>query len=118
MQVVKEGLAAMGVAPHEYAPPMGAFYVYVDLTAHGVTDSLGMCGALLDEAGVAVTPGVDFEEPGKGAGERRVRIGFPGSTEHVREAMSRLRAWWESDSAKMWRGEAASGSPNKRRKAT
>ena len=39
----------MGVTPQEYAPPQGAFYMYVDLTAHGVTDSLGMCGALLEE---------------------------------------------------------------------
>ena len=36
--------------------------MYVNLAAHGVTDSLGLCDALLEEAGVAMTPGVDFEE--------------------------------------------------------
>ena len=66
------GLAAMGVQSHEYAPPQGAFYMYVDLSAHGVTDSLAMCGALLEEAGVAMTPGVDFEDEGCGLGERRI----------------------------------------------
>ena len=40
----------MGIQPHEYAPPQGAFYVYVDLTAHGVRDSLAMCNALLEQA--------------------------------------------------------------------
>ena len=55
-----------------YVPPQGAFYMYVDLSAHGVTDSLAMCGALLEEAGVAMTPGVDFEDEGCGLGERRI----------------------------------------------
>ena len=36
---------ACGGDPHQ-----GAFYMYVDLSAHGVVDSLGMCGALLEEA--------------------------------------------------------------------
>ena len=41
-----------------------------------------------------MTPGVDFEEEGSGLGERRVRISFPGTTDHVREAMRRL---WRRD---------------------
>lgn len=75
-QIVIDGLKAMGV--HTYAPPQGAFYMYVDLSGHGVTNSLTMCEALLTEAGVALTPGLDFEQPGSGLGEKRVRIGFPG----------------------------------------
>ena len=101
-EVVVAGLAAMGVQAHEYAPPQGAFYMYVDFSAHGVTDSLGMCGALLEEAGVAMTPGVDFEDEGSGLGERRVRISFPGSTEHVAEAMRRLQRWWQSEQGRRW----------------
>lgn len=50
------------------------------------------------------TPGVDFEEEGSGLGERRVRISFPGTTEHVREAMRRLAAWWGSEQGHRWRG--------------
>ena len=55
------GLREMGI--DSFATPMGAFYLYADLASHGVTDSLGLCDALLEEAGVAMTPGVDFEEP-------------------------------------------------------
>ena len=106
-QVVIEGLSKMGVLPHEYAPPSGAFYMYVDLSRLGVTDSLGLCDALLDDAGVAMTPGVDFEEDGCGLGERRVRISFPGTTDHVREAMRRLAEWWESEKGMRWRGGGA-----------
>ena len=45
-----------------------------------------------------------IEEEGAGVGERRVRISFPGTTEHVREAMRRLAAWWESEQGQRWRG--------------
>ena len=93
------------VQPHEYAPPQGAFYLYADLRAHGVTDSLGFCDALLTEAGVAMTPGVDFEEEGSGLGEGRVRIGFPGATEDVRDAMRVLAEWWTSPTALKLRGK-------------
>lgn len=119
MRVVVDGLTRMGVQQHEYAPPRGAFYIYVDLSAHGVRDSLGMCNALLDEAGVAMTPGVDFEEEGSGYGERRVRISYPGSTENVSEAMRRFGEWWASDKGMRWRGGAVtdgSGSGSKRAK--
>lgn len=95
-QVVIDGLKSMGL--HQYAPPQGAFYMYVDLAAHGVTDSLAMCEALLTDAGVAMTPGVDFEQPGSGLGEQRVRIGFPGATEDIRQAMGKFHEWWESPS--------------------
>ena len=103
-QVVLDGLRAMGLREHEFAPPMGAFYCYVDLRAHGVTDSLSFCAALLDEAGVAMTPGVDFEDPASGLGESRVRIGFPGDTEEIRLAMSVLAKWWDSPTALRLRG--------------
>ena len=83
--------------------------MYVDLSAHGVRDSLGLCDALLEEGGVAMTPGVDFEEEGSGLGEQRVRISFPGTTEHVTEAMRRLAEWWESDKGLRWRAAAANG---------
>jgi len=94
----------MGIKPNEYAPPQGAFYLYADLSAHGVTDSLAFCDALLNEAGVAMTPGVDFEEPGSGKGEGRVRISFPGATGDVRDAMRVLAEWWISPTALKLRG--------------
>jgi len=56
------------------------------------------------QAGVAMTPGVDFEEPTSGLGETRVRFGFPGATEDVREAMAVLAGWWVSPTALKMRG--------------
>lgn len=107
-QVVIETLAAIGISESEYARPQGAFYLYADLRAHGVTDSLAFCDALLTEAGVAMTPGVDFEEPSSGLGECRVRIGFPGSTEDVRAAMEVLAQWWTSTTSLQLRGQLPS----------
>jgi len=51
-----------------------------------------------------MTPGVDFEEPTSGLGETRVRFGFPGATEDVREAMAVLAGWWVSPTALKMRG--------------
>lgn len=99
-----DGLTSMGISPDCYAPPQGAFYLYADLKSHGVRDSLRLCEALLEEAGVAVTPGVDFEQPGSGLGETRVRLGFPGSTEDVKAAMQVLADWWTSPTALKLRG--------------
>ena len=70
--------------------------------------SAGPAGAaLLQEAGVALTPGVDFEAPGSGLGECRVRIGFPGATEDVRTAMRVFREWWEGPTSRKMRGQSA-----------
>ena len=67
------------------SPADGAFYVYVDLSAHGVTDSMALSRRLLEEAGVAVTSGVDFEDSASGLGQRRVRFSYSRSTDEVRE---------------------------------
>lgn len=104
-QVVMDTLEAMGVHSTEYARPQGAFYLYADLRAHGVTDSLAFCDALLTEAGVALTPGVDFEQPGTGLGECRIRIGFPGATEDVRSAMEVFAQWWIGPTSLRLRGK-------------
>jgi len=102
-QVVLAGLDAMGIPSSDVAPPHGAFYMYASLASAGVTDSAGMCAALLQEAGVALTPGIDFEEPGSGKGEQRVRIGFPGATEDIRLAMSVFKQWWDGDGGRRFR---------------
>ena len=92
--VVIDGLAAMGIT--DVAPSQGAFYVYANLEEHGITDSLGMSQSLLEEVGVAMTPGIDFEDPASGLGERRVRISYPGATDDVREGMRLFKQWWDS----------------------
>jgi aspartate/methionine/tyrosine aminotransferase len=46
--------------------------------------------ARFDEAGVALTPGVDFDRT---RGARHVRLSFAGSPESVREGLERLSSW-------------------------
>lgn len=45
---------------HKIAPPDGAFYIYADVSDL-TDDSLGLANDILDKAGVAVTPGLDFD---------------------------------------------------------
>lgn len=67
----------------------GAFYIYADVTAM-TNDSLEFCRRMLHEAGVAATPGIDFD-PSRG--NRFVRFSFSGSTEDMAAAAQRLKAW-------------------------
>ena len=68
------------------APPDGAFYVYADVS-HITDDSLSFCREILDEAGVAVTPGLDFD-PVRGGGT--LRFSYARSTADIREGLERL----------------------------
>ncbi|MEM8752349.1 MAG: pyridoxal phosphate-dependent aminotransferase, partial [Pseudomonadota bacterium] len=71
------------------APCEGAFYLYAevdDLT----DDSRDFCARMLAEAGVAATPGFDFD-PARGGGT--VRFSFARSTEDMIEGARRLRDW-------------------------
>ena len=76
------------------SPADGAFYVYVDLAREGVTDSGAVCRRLLEEAGVAITPGLDFEDPASGLGHQRLRFSYSRSTDEVQEGMRRFKQWW------------------------
>src|SRR5437764_3596806 len=72
-----------------FAPAEGAFYLYVDVSA--VTgDSAAFCRRMLDEIGVATTPGRDFDPQ---HGDHWVRLSFAGSTEDIAEAARRLAHW-------------------------
>ncbi|SMO52831.1 pyridoxal phosphate-dependent aminotransferase [Paracoccus laeviglucosivorans] len=68
------------------APPEGAFYIYADVSAL-TTDSLGFAAEILDKAGVAVTPGLDFD-PHRGA--QTLRFSYAGSTADIAEGLERL----------------------------
>jgi aspartate/methionine/tyrosine aminotransferase len=72
-----------------FAPPDGAFYLYCDVG--GMTnDALAFARAMLEEAGVAATPGVDFD---KARGHRYLRFSYAGSTDAMAEAARRLQRW-------------------------
>ncbi len=70
-------------------PADGAFYLYADVS-NFTADSLAFARKMLDEAGVAATPGIDFD-PGRG--RRFVRFSYAGSTESMSEAARRLQGW-------------------------
>lgn len=66
-------------------PPEGAFYVFADASRY-TTDSRAFAFELLECAGVAVAPGIDFGE----AGKRCIRVCFAASDSDIREAARRI----------------------------
>lgn len=73
----------------QFAPPDGAFYVYADVSRF-TADSAAFCKRMLEEAGVAATPGVDFD-PARG--RRMLRFSYAGAESEVRLGLDRLAAW-------------------------
>lgn len=71
------------------APADGAFYIFADVTKL-TNDSMEFCRRMLDEIGVATTPGVDFDPD---RGHAYIRFSFAGDYEGVAEAISRIKAW-------------------------
>jgi aspartate/methionine/tyrosine aminotransferase len=71
------------------APPDGAFYVYADVS-HLTDDSRAFAAEILDQAGVAVTPGLDFD-PVRGAGF--LRFSYARSTDDIEEGLKRLESF-------------------------
>ncbi|MEZ0340707.1 pyridoxal phosphate-dependent aminotransferase [Mycobacterium sp. pV006] len=82
-----DGLRALGI--DRLAPTDGAFYVYADVS-HLTTDSLAFCSKLLDDTGVAIAPGVDFDPVRGGA---FVRLSFAGPPSDLEEALRRIGEW-------------------------
>jgi aspartate/methionine/tyrosine aminotransferase len=74
------------------APPDGAFYYWADLgpQLERWGGSRAYASALLEQAGVAVTPGVDFDDR---AGEHSVRLSFAAGSTAVGEAIDRIEAF-------------------------
>lgn len=73
----------------DFLPVDGAFYIYLDIGRYS-NDSMAFCRSVLEEAGVAITPGLDFDEA---RGARTVRLSFAGSLAECEEAVSRLGSW-------------------------
>ncbi len=73
-----------------FAAPMdGAFYAYCDVTRHS-NDSMEFASRMLEETGVAATPGRDFDPL---EGSRYMRFSYAGSNADIREAVRRLKDW-------------------------
>jgi len=72
--------------------PCGAFYVFADARCWGA-DSLALSRRLLEEAGVACAPGIDFGAGGEGF----LRFSYATSMERLEEGVRRLREWSEAN---------------------
>lgn len=70
-------------------PADGAFYLYADVR-HMTNDSAELARKILEETGVAATPGIDFDT---GRGAHYIRFCYSGTTERMREAAQRLQNW-------------------------
>jgi aspartate/methionine/tyrosine aminotransferase len=83
--LLSEALPRCGLT--RLAPADGAFYFYADVS--DITDdSEALARFILDELGVAVTPGLDFD-PGRG--RQFLRLSYAGTTAAMAEAARRLQ---------------------------
>ena len=86
-QMLLERLPQIGF--DRIAPPEGAFYIYADVSEL-TGDSLRFAAEILEKAGVAVTPGLDFD-PRRGA--RTLRFSYAGASADIAEGLDRLAAF-------------------------
>ena len=86
-RMLMEGLPRAGF--DQFLPVDGAFYLYADVSRF-CSDSLDFARRMLEEAGVAATPGADFDPV---HGRRFIRFCYAGATADVGEAVERLGAW-------------------------
>ncbi|NRB16693.1 MAG: aminotransferase class I/II-fold pyridoxal phosphate-dependent enzyme [Rhodobacteraceae bacterium] len=82
-----QGLPKAGFT--KFAPPDGAFYVYADVSDL-TQDSRAFAAEILEKAGVAVTPGLDFD-PLRGA--TTLRFSYARSTSDIKEGLARLETF-------------------------
>lgn len=67
--------------------PQGAFYIYADVSSIS-DDSRRFCWQMLEEAGVAITPGEDF---GSYKSARHLRFSYATGLDDIREGIARIR---------------------------
>ncbi|MBR0555959.1 aminotransferase class I/II-fold pyridoxal phosphate-dependent enzyme [Ciceribacter sp. L1K23] len=80
-------LPALGF--HLLSPMDGAFYAYVDVSAHS-NDSMEFAKRMLSETNVAATPGLDFDPL---EGSRAMRFSYGGTMADMVEATDRIERW-------------------------
>ncbi|MGH1350189.1 MAG: pyridoxal phosphate-dependent aminotransferase [Methyloligellaceae bacterium] len=78
-----------GAGITEILPADGAFYLYADVSKY-TDNSLEFCNKMLREAGVAATPGIDFDPVN---GKRYVRFSYAGTYADMQKAAQRLGEW-------------------------
>lgn len=86
-RILTEGLPKAGL--DKFLPVDGAFYLYADVSRFS-DDSLDFAKRMLNEAGVAATPGIDFDPAN---GKHFLRFCYAGSAAEIREAVERIGNW-------------------------
>jgi len=86
-RILVEGLPKAGL--DKFLPVDGAFYLYADVSRF-TDDSYDFSRRMLEEAGVAATPGIDFDPV---HGREFVRFSYAGSAADMREAVHRIGRW-------------------------
>jgi aspartate/methionine/tyrosine aminotransferase len=86
-RVLVEGLPKAGL--DKFLPVDGAFYLYADISRFS-DDSLDFAKRMLAEAGVAATPGLDFDPVD---GRHFLRFCYAGSAQEMHEAVERIGNW-------------------------
>ena len=91
-EVLVQGLPKAGFS--NFAPPDGAFYIYADVSDL-TDDSRALAAEILQDAGVSVTPGLDFDPE---RGHKTLRFSYARSTEDMVEGVARLQRWFNARS--------------------
>ena len=86
-RILTEGLPLAGL--DQFLPVDGAFYLYANI-ARFSDDSLDFAKRMLNEAGVAATPGIDFDPID---GRHFLRFCYAGSAAEMHEAVERIGTW-------------------------
>jgi aspartate/methionine/tyrosine aminotransferase len=86
-RILLDGLPRVGL--DSFLPADGAFYLYADVSRFS-TDSFLFASRMLQEAGVAATPGVDFDPL---RGRNFLRLCYAGTRADMREAVERIGNW-------------------------
>jgi len=86
-RILTEGLPKIGL--DKFLPVDGAFYLYADVSQFS-NDSHDFAKRMLNEAGVAATPGIDFDPVN---GHNFLRFCYAGSAAEMHEAMERMGNW-------------------------
>jgi len=86
-RILVDGLPGAGLT--KFLPVDGAFYLYADVSRF-TDDSFDFAQRMLEEAGVAATPGIDFDPID---GKHFVRFCYAGSAADMREAVARIGRW-------------------------
>jgi aspartate/methionine/tyrosine aminotransferase len=86
-RILIEGLPKAGLT--RFLPADGAFYLYADVSDF-TSDSFEFAKQMLEQAHVAVTPGLDFDPI---HGRSFIRLSYARSAEEMREAVDRIADW-------------------------